>query len=267
MITALLLAAQTFTWDGTGQPLRYFQIVDAPGVQVDPQTNVPIEQGAAMDPSLPAVEPIAGMNLEVSVGGVGAFTADTEGALKAFARIRTVTPLPFFTGKKAKWNARLLIRADFTGLPGRTVNLVDVSTFNAIEFYLGVAQPVFQNRYQRLSLYFEGGFATSLPSGNTQPLNRTQRWFGGGAMMDQKQGKAWLKLGIGGDQRLDSTYYYAFALMVSGSVRLWTETAEDSSIHKFGVSLGGDASLGLGWGYLGVQPTRDLVRVWVGISR
>jgi hypothetical protein len=230
-----------------------------------------------LDPTLlpvpPDIEPISGLDLEVSVGGIGAFTANTDGALKPFARIRTSTALPIFNGTKAdggilpKWNPRLYVRADFTGLPGRTVNIADVFTFNAIEMTFGFGQPLFQSRYQRLGVYFEGGFATSLASGSLEPLNRTQRWFGGGLVLEQKQGKAWLKLGIGGDQRLDSIYWYAPCMMVSGSVRLWTEKDPNSTIHKIGVSLGGDASLGLGYGAVGIEPVRDLVRVWVGVSR
>jgi hypothetical protein len=242
-----------------------------PGVEVNPQTNRPIEQPVSVDPTLPAiipdVEPIPGMELEVAVGGVGAFTGGMDGALKPFARIRTTTPLPIFDQKNAKWWPRAFVRADFTGLPGRALNVVDITTYNAVEVTLGLSQPAFQNKYQRLGFYGEGGFATRLQGGEQYaPLNKTVKWGAGGIIIEQKQGKAWVKVGLGADQRLSEDYSYVFAVLVSGSVRLWTEDV--GALKGVGISIGGDASLGLTSSYPGApQTTHDLVRVYIALSR
>lgn len=266
ILAPVILAAAAWTMDGGDiepkptimhieERIPLYVPSDEPGVKEDPTLPAP-----------PEAEKIPGMELEISAGGVGAFTSGEDGAVKPFVRLKTVTPLPILDEKQSQWWPRGYVVADFTGLPGRSVVLSDLNTYNSVEVRLGIAQTCFQNEFQRLGLYAEGGFATRLQGSETEPpLNRTVRWGGGGISIEQKEGKAWVHLGLIGDQRITADFSYAPAVQVAGSVRIWTE--DKGALAKVGVSISGEAILGLASGYLSGETRRDIVRIGFTLSR
>lgn len=221
-----------------------------------------------------AIEQPEGMSLRLSAGGEALFTGDASNTITPFARIEAVAPIPLFTPKVTKnadgtsttnaWRwPQLEVTADLTGLPGGdAVDVTKLETFKAIELTVGVLQPVFRGGHQQVSFGVEAGFATRL-AGSTQPRDRTARWGQVLAEVAHTEGAAYLRVGLGGDQRLDGDY--RLVALVEGAVRLWRDDTAGAT-HGVEVRLVGDAILGLSMpGFL--PSTHDCVRVGVVLSR
>ena len=216
----------------------------------------------------------ASMSAKVSAGGLAYFTGDTSSTITPFARIEAVAPIPLFsgTGKDKDGNAfdrswrwpQLEVTADLTGLPGQAagVDVANFDTYKAIEMEIGLLETVFQGGSQRVSFGVAGGFATRLP-GSTKPRDRTARWGQLLAEVANTGGAAYLRVGIGGDQRLDSDY--RLVTIIEGAVRL--RPGDDKGLAKdVEIRLVGDAILGLS--VAGFLPsTHDCVRLGIALTR
>jgi hypothetical protein len=213
------------------------------------------------------------MTLRLSAGGQALFTGDPGSALTPFGRIEATSPIPIFSGTgqdahgnaydRSRWWPQLEITADLTGLPGQeqAVNVTQLDTYKAVELALGVVQPVFSGGHQRVSLGLEAGFATRLP-GSTTPRDKTARWGQILAEISHTEGAAYLRVGLGGDQRLDGDY--RLVAIVEGAARLWKEKA--GALEGVEIRLVGDAILGLS--VAGFVPSnRDVVRIGIALSR
>lgn len=218
----------------------------------------------ATDP--PAIDQADGMTLRLSAGGQGLFTGDTANILTPFARIEATAPIPLWsTTAEKSWRwPQLEVTADLTGLPGQKagVDVTNFDTWKAIETAVALVEPVFRGGYQQVSFGVQAGFATRLP-GSTEPRNKTARWGQVLAEVAHTEGAAYLRVGLGGDQRLDGDY--RLVALMKGSVRLWRDDT-DGATHGVEVRLMGDAILGLSVAGF-VPSSHDCVRLSLALSR
>lgn len=186
--------------------------------------------------------------LEVGIlaGGLVAASSTAESSLWPTLVFRAGLPL-------ASWQKppRLLPALSLSALPGETIGASAPETWRAVEFRVGLAQPVHDT--VNLDLYLEAGFATRLP-GELEARDRTARWAAAGVRVGRFSG-GWLHLLLGGDQRLDGQWRPA--VLVEGALRLHDGGEAD-------VYLVGNAVLGLQW--YGQAP-RDVVRVGLAVGR
>lgn len=214
------------------------------------------------------------MSLRVSAGGEGLLTGEPGSALTPVAKLEVEAPIPLFSGTARDKNGdaydiswrwpRLQVAADFTGLPGQVAgaDIANFDTWKSIEIEFGLAQPVFRGGHQRVSFGIAAGWATRLP-GLQEPRDKTARWGQLFAEIAQTEDAAYLRVGIGGDQRLNGDY--RLAVIIRGAVRL-LPPAKDGWLEQVDMRLVGDAILGLSIAGF-VPSTRDVVRVGLVISR
>jgi hypothetical protein len=209
------------------------------------------------------VEQHDGLELHVLGGGIVSLSSEAQAAVSPLARLDVEAPIPI--GSRPDWWPRLHVVADFTALPGESVQLAAPETFKALEFGVGVSQRLFGGGGQEVRAYASAGFATRLPDDPT-PRDKTVRYASAGLRFAALDRSAHLQLGLGGDQRLDGSWQAA--VVVDGAVTLYR--AREGTLKGARVALVGSAILGLDLstyssGLSGGR--RDVVRVGVAIGR
>lgn len=194
--------------------------------------------------SLGAQEP-SGNGVEVHglMGGVVSLASDAGTDLTPFAAISVDVPIA-----DSFYAPHLLATPILTALPGETLDLGDARTFRAIEFSVGLVQPL--SKKVHFSLYGEFGAATRLP-GDPAPRQRTARWLAGGVRFSGPRGL--LAVMFGGDERLSGVF--APALLINGTVSLKTF----ERFANMNISLVGRGILGLD--PYGTGAKKDIVQV------
>lgn len=157
-------------------------------------------------------------------------------------------------GRQKKRPLYAHVVADLTALPDSEIQLHDASTFNALEFKLGLTyKPIMS---LAASFICEGGFASRFEEGITQPVTSAPLWGGCGVyFVDRGDSRGRLAVTLGADERLG--YGWTMAVQVDGQLRL-------ASWNKVGVTLIVNCILGLE-----SNPTRqrvNIVRAGTGIS-
>lgn len=210
-----------------------------------------------------APEPEDGMHLGVLLGGQVSLSGRAQTSLAPLARVEVDGPIPFGKVQNTPW---LRVRADFTALPGESIELQNPETFRALQFSVSVSQRVFRalergEQRIRLSVFAEGGFATRLPH-DPAARDRSVRWGGGGLRLEERSRGAHISVALTGDQRLDGVY--RAAVVIDGAVQLWR--ADEGELKGAKVSLIGQAILGLQIGKeVGAQG--DVVGVGIAVGR
>lgn len=213
----------------------------------------------AQDAPIPTPPPAADpARITVLAGGLVSLGGGTEApALSPTARIAVEFPLA-----DARLTPRLHVVADLSALPGDAVNLDDPTTFKALQFTVGVSQPVSERI--KAALYAQAGFATRLGT-DPAPRDKAPRYWSAGLRFSGEAG--WLQLGLGLDQRLGGDLYQP-AASVAGAVRLYEQ--EGGSLKGASVYLIGEAVLGLDLStrFAGRDGGHgDSVRVGIGVGR
>lgn len=187
----------------------------------------------------------AALSLTIQAGGTTTLSTTSDFSVTPVARISVDAPTSDF-----EYTPRLFVRGDLTALPGQTVDLSDVSSFNALEFSVGLAQPLPKTKF---GLYGVFGFATRL-EGDTTPLVRSPKFASAGLLFVTKNREHHLAVGMGGDQRLSSQGYWQTCLHIDGQVAIFVK-------DKVKVSLTISSILGMT-----SSDRSDLVRVGVVIG-
>lgn len=224
MIAALLLAG--WVWDGgSPEPTPTADRV----VKVYQQVKEEIQVIPPTDP------PDTDIHVSILSGAMVGIATESDSTVEPFVHIGAKVPL-----SADPQAPRLHASIDLTNSPGEAVALEDPWTWKAVEVAIGVsAYPVAK---LNVGLWAEGGFSSKLPgdAADPQPRYKAARWAYGGVIFDKfKNGS--LKLGIGGDQRLDGTYQAAVTL--KGWISLYQ--AEKGFLKGSMVALVGDAVLGI----------------------
>jgi hypothetical protein len=220
-----------------------------------------LEAAAASQPEpapAPSPSPEPGLEVELSAGGSLIMSGEVGADATPFARIDATAPLPI--GHKPEWFPRLAVRLDLSGLPGDTVDVAEIQTYKSLEAEIGVVQRLSQYNEHRLSVYGLGGLGTLLP-GEPEARAKAIRWGGLGLELRNTKRGDYLRVGIGGDQRL--TGDYKLVTVISGSLRLGAATGTLKGVE---VRLAGDAILGLAVAGF-ERADRDVVRVQLCVSR
>lgn len=198
----------------------------------------------------------AGMTISALAGGQVNVGTDQQEKVTPFASVMVDAPTA-----DADMAPRLLVEATFTALPGGNLSLAQVETVKAIEFRVGIAQPI--HRSLNFRLYAAGGFASRLP-GDSVPSERAPKFGSVGLVFGSLKSGAWLAVGGGGDQRLSRNGVWRAALHVDGSVRLY-QPARGSSLERLQLRLVGSAILGLE-GKVGAGGRYDVIRLAVSVG-
>lgn len=242
----------------------------APPPAID-EVPVPAEADPPFMAPLPVPEPPPapeGMKVAILAGGLVSMSSETEGGKVApLARIAVSGPLAL-PGIEARHLPRMFVSADFTALPGDTIDLRSPETFKALELRLGVAQrvaPELAAGDQRIvtQLYAAAGFATRL-SGENEPRDRAPRFGEIGVRLEERTSGSFIAVGLAADQRLDGRYQPA--VVIGGAVQLYE--VDSGTLRGARALLVGNAILGLDLSYVtGRTPARrDQVRVGIAIG-
>ena len=187
-------------------------------------------------------------------GGVVSLASDAGTGVEPLAWINVDAPVA-----DSDYSPHLLTSVVLSALPGDSLDISSPATFKAVEFSVGLAQPI--SNLVHFDLYGEVGFATRLP-GSPTPRDSTARWASGGIRFRSERG--YLSLGVGADQRL--TGAYRPAATIRGAVKLWQATDATKMPKGVMMMLVGDAILGLDAPTYGQPHTRDVVRCGVAIG-
>jgi hypothetical protein len=253
---AVLASAPANAWEEPGYAWRDLPVAreELPSVWEHSRLS-PTSPAAA---ATPPTAPVPGLEVELSAGGSLILSGEVGADASPFARIDVTAPLPI--GRRPEWFPRLAVRVDLSGLPGDTVDLASIETYKSLEAEIGVVQRLSQYNEHRLSVYGLGGIGTLLP-GEPEARANAIRWGGLGLELRNTERGDYLRVGIGGDQRL--TGDYRLVTTISGSLRLGAATGTLDGVE---VRLTGDAILGLAVAGF-ERADRDVVRVQLCVSR
>lgn len=182
----------------------------------------------------PTDPPDTDIHVSILSGAMVGIATESESTVEPFVHVGAKVPL-----SDSPQAPRLHAAIDLTSSPGEAVALEDPWTWKAVEVAIGIsAYPV---EKLNVGLWAEGGFSSKLPGQDDKiPRYKAARWAYGGVIFDKFKGGS-LKLGIGGDQRLDGSYQAA--VTIKGWVSLYQ--TEKGFLKGSMIALVGDAVLGI----------------------
>lgn len=186
----------------------------------------------------------------IAAGALTAVTTDASASVEPLAMLSVEAPL-----STSPRGPALEVHAALTALPDETLDLSDPQTFKAIEMSIGLSQPIHPSLLFRL--YADGGFASRLAT-TEDPVARLPGWWSAGFLFRTADRGHWLKVGLGGDQRLSGAW--AAAVHVSGQAKVGERGGV--SLYLVGSLI---RALDLSaYGY--APPARDALRLGVAVG-
>lgn len=148
-------------------------------------------------PSTPA--PVSGpapASVSVVAGGIVSMGGGTTAGIRP-----TVSVAVDFAIAKAVMSPRSVVGLELGALAGESLDIASPETWQTLSFRALLYQPI---SGLFVSPYVGGGFSTRLP-GDTEPRDKTARWWSAGLRVAGERG--WLEMGLGLDQRLGGDTY------------------------------------------------------------
>ena len=209
-----------------------------------------------------------GFHYDSQIGALFTATAANDDTkVSPFFWINTDGPIPIGNGHSF---GRLGSRFGLTTAPGKTLNALDVNTYNALEADFWGGYVIGALKGVETTLIVEGGFASRVRGATeSEPQRRLSRSFGGGIRFDARKSSAYALAKIGFDEATTSChttsamalppdcydFHSGVALMMRGQVPL----------YKDAVLFTGDVSLSLG-GSVSWLDRRDILRFGVAMN-
>jgi hypothetical protein len=209
-----------------------------------PRAGATAEVAAAPTPSQSPIR------IRAMGGALTALATDAEATVQPLASIGVEAPL-----STSARGPSLEVQADLTALPGEAIDFSDVRSFRALEFTVGISQPISAALLFRL--YADGGFASRLAT-SEEPVARLPGWWSIGCLFRTKDRSHSLKVGLGADQRLSGDW--AAAVHVSGAAKV----GERAGVSMY---LVGSLIRALDLRPYYQTPRRDSLRVGVALGR
>lgn len=183
-------------------------------------------QGPPPSPSPTPVQ-VDGYAFAAMIGGTVSMSSGAETKIQPIARLQVDGPLALGSANPDKL-PRLHVMADLEALPGDTIDQAGgigatLEQFKALRFTVGISQRISTplvagTQVITTALYADAGFATRL-DGEFEAQDKAPRFSSFGVRFDEKTSGSFLKLGVGPDQRLDSTWQAA--AHIDGYVRAY----------------------------------------------
>lgn len=184
-----------------------------------------------------------GSVVEVTAGAVASLSGPASDVLPT-ATVMVDAPLYLGFGSAV---GRIVARGTFTGLPGQTVDLGDVTTFDAFEVVGAIERRIGSSLDGTSCSYVEirGQFATKL-SGDPAPRVRSPRAYGVGVAMEKRDDVGIVRRAelIVGRSQIALTYYPAIGSQPYRRVRLgdvidqsWAEALFAAAVSEFEIEV------------------------------
>lgn len=210
LVLALLLdgTCGNFCWNQSTQ--RCERCADEQPINIGEPDPQPEPTPVPTPIPTPTPSPKPNIRVRAAAGSITSLATDVPASVKPLASVGVEARL-----STSLRGPSLEVQADLTALPGDTLDLSDPQSFNALEFIVGLSQPLHPALLFRA--YLDVGAASRLAT-SEDPVNRLPAFWAVGLLFRTSTREHWLKVGIGSDQRLSGDW--APTVTVSGQAKV-----------------------------------------------